>query len=154
MPDISLKLSDFRVPVLLIGALLTGFFLGGGPSSDMHTAGLAEPLRHLSLTPEEEVSGGLERSLRPKARPATIGLKLNLPVTRMGEVACLEQGHKLNGAPITYLSQVCMWYNGIDTARFPDFCGTREPGVDGGRMIYTVGCLIREGYWRSAEAAK
>jgi len=152
VPDISLKLSDFRVPALVIAALITGLLLGGGPSSETRRAEMAQPLHHLSLTPAK--SFGPETSLRPRARPNAIGLAVDLPVSRSGEAICLEHGYRLNGAPIAYLSQVCLWYESINTDVFPKTCETRVPGVDGGRMIYTVGCLVREGYWRRAEAAQ
>lgn len=150
MPSIALKLSDFRIPAIVAGALLTGFTAGGGMNGDLNSAS-AIPGQFLSAPADGGLGGtpqAVTTSLRPKARPA-VSPGWERWEQRIGEVPCLEQAVRLNGQMITYVSNNCLWYENIDREIFPQECIERIAGIDGGRPVFEVGCLIRVGFWQS-----
>lgn len=145
MPDMSLRLSDFRVPALAAVALLAGLVMGvliGGSQGSSR----AVPGQFLSASAPVEVSDlAVASSPRPEARPAILPLSARRPVSLPG-IPCLKQARKPNGEPITYISAVCLWYNGIDNKSFPRECATVVGGIAAGRQIFDVACLVRVGF--------
>lgn len=156
MPSIALKLSDLRFPIAIVATLLLGYALGTATTGPRHAemAGLAVPSSYLSYTPDV-TEAAPERSLRPGMRPAHLLLGQDIPTyySLLG-MPCLEQTRKLDGEPITYLSDTCLWYAAIDRSTLPAICRAREAGVDNGRLIYPVDCLIREGFFGRTTATQ
>lgn len=146
MPDMSLRLSDFRVPALaavaLLAGLVAGFLFGAGQSG----SSAAVPGQFLSASSVEEISPlAVARSRHPQARPSILPASARRPV-RLAGFPCLEQARKPNGEPVTYVSNICLWYSGIDNSAFPRECVVALGGLGAGRPVFDAGCLIRVGF--------
>mgnify|MGYP005848968815 CR=1 FL=1 len=153
MPDMSLKLSDFRIPAMLTGALFSGLMIGSLARGGEDGPGMASAIPGNFLSRgnaaaeagTDRASPAVEVSLRPRKRSGIVPMSIRHEI-RTGTVPCMEQALTPQGKPVAYISRNCLWYSNIDQSVYPEECSTVFGGVDGGREVFDVRCLIRIGF--------